>query len=301
VQQILSNTHHRRTFIGLVGCLFIAAALVRYLLLPKFDPTLQLHGLEVIASLIDKLLSSLIITVLIGVIVFWLEPKASREADMSKIEPKQIPILLRDAIPKTERWSFRGGTGRYTRAVTLPTMAEYTRSTRSTKELHIQLINPIDVKLCEKYADYKRSLQGENKNADPWTMTRVRTEIYATILKAIWTVYEFPLLRLQVTLLNSFSSFRLDLSSEYVILTQEDARAFGLKCDKGTYFYEAYRDDLVLTASQGKKLTFSRDPLQFSLASARAHLTEMALIDDLTDELLQSAIGLAEVSKNPYA
>jgi DNA-binding PadR family transcriptional regulator len=43
-------------------------------ILPMFDPQLALAGANLIASLLDKLLSSLLVTVFVGSFVFWLTP-----------------------------------------------------------------------------------------------------------------------------------------------------------------------------------------------------------------------------------
>jgi hypothetical protein len=303
VQRILSNTHYRRAFFTICGLAIALALLVRYTLLPIFDPSLSLNGTQLLASIIEKLLISFIVTIAIGSFIFWLEPEVARKANMNVVDPKEISMLLGAAIQETEKWWFRGGTGRYLRAVTLPKMAETTRSTSSTKELHAQLIDPMDLSICQEYAIYRSGLRSASGDSERWTQERVRKEIYATLLSLFLKAKEYPLLRIQITLLPSFSSFRLDLSSKYVILTKEDQQAPGVRCDHGSYFYNAYLDDLVLTARQGRSITAK--PLTLELLSVefiRQHFTELQLIHDgVDDDLLASVLETARAARNPYA
>ena len=160
----------------------------------------------------------------------------------------------------------------------------------------------MNLSLCQQYAIYRRGLHSASVEREVWTHDRVRKEIYATLLSIFIKAYEYPLLRLQVTLLNSFSTFRLDLSSEYVIMTKEDPQAPGVKCDKGTYFYDAYMNDLALTAVQGRTIKMSSAKLELDISSVRARLSEMELVDaQIPDEILIEAIRSTESPRSPYA
>jgi hypothetical protein len=231
-----------------------------------------------------------------------LEPEVARKANMSSIEPKEISMLLAAAIQPTEKWWFRGGTGRFLRAVTLPKMAELTRNSSSTRELHVQLIDPTELGVCQEYAAYRSGLHSASSDKEQWTQERVRKEIYATLLSLFLKAKEYPLLRIQITLLRSFSSFRLDLSSKYVILTKEDPQAPGVRCDNGSYFYSAYTDDLVLTAKQGRPIAVKPFNSDLSVESVRHHFAELQLVGDgIEDELLLSVLETTKVARNPYA
>lgn len=302
MQQILSNTFRRRSFfiiaILLIGC----ATLVRYFFLPQYDSTLSATVPQFFASFVERLLTSFIVTVLIGLLIFWLEPGVVRRANMSTVDPKEISILLRAAIEPTEKWWFRGGTGRYLRAMTLPEMGKLTRDKSSGKELHVQLIDPRNEFLCEQYANYRRGLHSAKAEEQQWTVDRVRIEVYATILSLFVKAGEYPLLNIHLTLLPLFSSFRLDLSSQYVILTKEDSRAAGLRCDSESEFYIAYRDDLLLTARQGKEITMKPIRTDLNVTSVRHHFADLGLaLDSVTDEFLQSIIKISQAPVNPYA
>ncbi len=301
MQQILSNTSRRRNFLVIAALLIGCACLVRYFVLPSFDASLSTTLPQFYASLVERLLTSFVVTVLIGLLIFWLEPDVVRRASITTVDPKEISTLLRAAIEPTDKWWFRGGTGRYLRAVTLPQMGKLTRDTSSGKELHVQLIDPRNEGLCQQYANYRRGLHSA-KDGEQWTSDRVRKEVYATILSLFVKAGEYPLLNIQLTLLPLFSSFRLDLSSRYVILTKEDPRAPGLRCDIDSEFYIAYRDDLLLTARQGTEIELTPISTNLDLASVRRHFANLALgLDSLSDNFLQSVIQMSKSPVNPYA
>ena len=302
VERILSHTHHRRTFFTLCGCLIVLALVVRYWILPAFDASLSLSGAQLLASVIEKLLMSFIVTIAIGSFLYWLQPEAVRSANMTVVEPKEISSLLVSAIHQTEKWWFRGGTGRYLRAETLPKLAESTRNTSSTRELHVQLIDPLHVAACEGYALYRTGLRSATADNERWTRDRVQREICATLLSLFLKTKQYPLLRVEITLLPSFSSFRIDLSSQYVILTKEDPQAPGVRCDHGSFFYRAYLDDLVLTAKQGKSIAATPISSEVSVESLREHFSQLGLVESsVSEEFLRSVLETAKTARNPYA
>src|SRR5437899_2139026 len=113
MQQILAKAEYRKLFFSFVSILALLLVLLRYVVLPKLDPGLALNGSGVLASILDKLLSSLLVTVFVGSFVFWFTPRVMAEASMDIIQPGEIGPLLRAAMVFTEVWWFRGGTGRY--------------------------------------------------------------------------------------------------------------------------------------------------------------------------------------------
>jgi hypothetical protein len=284
-------------------CLAIALAfLVRYVCLPLLDPTLTLKGAQLAASLVEKVFTSFLVTVLIGCLIFWLEPKIARQATITVVNPKDISGLLATALEDSKEWWFRGGTGRYLRAVTLPTLAERSRNSSSGKRLHVQLLDPANRSICERYANYRRGLRSSAHEAQQWTLERVRAEICGTLLAVFIKVSEYPLLRVEVTLTPTFSSFRIDLSAKYAIITKEDQRAPGVRCDQGSYFYDAYKDDMELTAQMGRSVSIPTVPIDLSLPSVRQAFADLGLeIDDLGDEFLLTSIERAKSPANPYA
>ena len=301
MQQILSNKHYRRSFF-LIVCFALALVFVlRYGWLPRLDPTLTLNGAQLVASVSEKIFSSFLVTVFIGCLIFWLEPKITKQANIAIVNPKDISDLLASALIDSNEWWFRGGTGRYLRAVTLPTMAERSRSSSSIKRLHVQILDPANRSSCELYATYRRGVRSSVSEGQ-WTLERVRAEICATLLVILIKTSQYPLLHVDVTLMPTFSSLRIDLSTKQAVVTKEDQRAPAIRCDQGTYFYDAYKDDMELTAQMGRAMPMIAAPIDTSLAAARQVCVILGLIEtDLTDEFLSTIIKRAKAPVSPYS
>jgi hypothetical protein len=304
MEKILANPRYRRMLLLVVGLLAAVSLLIRFLILPSFDPKLRLAVPAIAAVILDNLFSSVLVTVFIGAFVYWLDPEILRSAKMDSVAAADIARLLEDAMRTTEVWWFRGATGRYLRAVTLPRIADVARRSSSTKEINIQILNPDSESICRQYALYRRSLGSAVNERSNWTYERVRAELYATLLKICIVRVQEPMLRFTVSLANSFSSFRLDLSSAYVVVTKEDPKAPGLRCDHGTYFYKAYHDDMVLSARQCTQVALppqSFDPDSLTTQNVRTLLVSLGFgVQALSNEDLDDIINRAKDSRSPY-
>lgn len=305
LKQILSKKHYRRSFIIIFGVSLMLLIGIRHLVLPLFDSSLRISFIQVIGSLIDGLAVSLIITVVLSTFILWITPDVMSLSRMDVIEPREIRELLEQAMLKTEHWWYKGGCGRYFRAKTLPEIAKNARIKSAFKEIIVLILDPTNDDLCAKYATYRRSL-GSASQDQPWTKERVRNEIYATILETIITKHREPLLRIDLGLTNYFSSFRFDLSSKYVIVTKEDKLAPAMRCDRGTYFYQSYRDEIMLAYNQARKINQLSNIPPLSVSQLNSEKVEKLFLEmgldnqGMNEQDFDEVLNLAKNSKNPY-
>lgn len=282
MENILSKKHYRSSFYTLVVLILLFSIILRFLLLPKYDATLEASVIKFSASLLDGLVISLIVTTLIGSFVFWLTPEIFEKSVMDVIDPKEIGPLLKKAVTDTKTWTYKGACGRYTRATTLPSLASAAKHEGIGRDIRITILNPKNDLLCAEYATYRRSLKSAN-NGHPWTESRVKEEVIATIVSALRFKHEEPLLRIELYLIDHFSAFRLDISDQYVIVTKEDKEASGLRADSGTYFYDSYKDDVRLSERQSIKVIYNKKiPLSDKLTedSLRSLILEAGVIEE---------------------
>ena len=178
------------------------------------------------------------------------------------IKPTQGRFLTHDfeqAIQSTRLWIYKGGTGTYLRAVTLPGNAENALRQRTRREISIEILDPTNVELCDQYGRMRRSLDPKpDRSGETWTTIRVRKESYATILAAAYYRESHGLLDIQLGLSATMSLFRYDLASPYIIIIQEDGTAPALEASSGTYFYNSYLNELRLSFDQSRKLDLER-------------------------------------------
>lgn len=307
MRDILEKEHYKGPFFITIILLFVTIILIRFFLIPIADPLLSLEWPELASSLLDKFATSLIVTIFIGSFIFWLTPKIVKKSKMEVLEPKEISKLLKNATQDSKSWIFKGSTGRYTRSTTLRLMAEAARNESIGRDLRLCLINPANTKLCEEYATYKRSLKSASKS-NPWDIKRVQNEVIATIVSALITQHDEPLLRITIHLVDNFSSFRLDISDFYVVITKEDKEATALRADKGTYFFDSYKDEVRLIERQSKKITINEnisylDKEKFTEQELKDYLLHINILSstDIDKLDLKEISNLIKKPKSPYA
>lgn len=253
MDQIFSKQHYRRTFFGVVVLILLVALLTRFFVLPYFEPAQALTTTALLGSLLDNLVVSLFLAVFLGGFVFWLTPAIVKRSAIEVIAPKEINPLLKSAASATRSWIYKGACGRYTRATTIPKLADAARNEGIGRDISIYILNPKKDDLCKSYATYRRSLKSSTSGC-PWTSQVVKEEIIATAVTALKFQFSEPLLRIRVFFVDHFSAFRLDISDQYVVVTKEDKEASALRADSGTYFYDSYKDDVRLTERQSTEM-----------------------------------------------
>ncbi|MGR6921423.1 hypothetical protein ACU635_44875 [[Actinomadura] parvosata] len=159
-----------------------------------------------------------------------------------------------EARRDTTRWSFKGGTGTYLRAVTLPACVAAARKDKRHLRVSVEIIDPTNVEVCETYAHYRRSLSdAPDGTGETWTTDRARKESYATILAAFWHRQRYGLLDIEVGLSSTMTTFRWDLSSSRLIMTVEDPN-MAMTALADTFYYENCDTELRLSLEQARRV-----------------------------------------------
>lgn len=293
MEEILSKKHYRRTFYIVVLLILALAIVIRFLVLPQHDSKLSSSGAALFASLLDNLVISLFLTVFIGSFIFWLRPEIVKKSTIEVIDPKQINPLLKKATTDTRFWIYKGACGRFTRATTLPKMAEAAKNEGIGRDIRIYLLSPKNEQLCTEYATYRRSLKSASNSA-PWTCEKVQEEVIATAISAMKYQYSEPLLRISIFFVDHFSAFRLDICDQYVVVTKEDKEASALKADSGTYFYNSYKDDVRLTERQSTEIKCC-GKLQIQGELSDEMVQDIIKCADLIDETLLGKISISNI------
>ncbi|MDS0136323.1 MULTISPECIES: hypothetical protein [unclassified Amycolatopsis] len=157
------------------------------------------------------------------------------------------------AMITADMWQFRGGTGSFTRAWTLPALAARAResSTGTHWRVQLQILDPQNLTRCREYAEYRAKLSRRpGTTGEPtWTTEHVQTSCLATIFAAHWhQQHEF--LVVEIRLRSEFSTLRHDISPESIIITNEDSHFPALhirRLDDASALYHAYRADFDLS------------------------------------------------------
>jgi hypothetical protein len=167
----------------------------------------------------------------------------------------EVGQALEEARRNTDRWAFKGGTGTFMRAVTLPECVEVARRKKHTLHVQMEIIDPANEPLCAAYAQFRRSLSDQPDAAgELWTVDRTRKEAYATVLAACWYQRRFSFLTIEVGLSSMMTTFRWDMTPHRLIITQEDPHFPAMMLEPGKYYYEIYSRELMASMRQSRRV-----------------------------------------------
>ncbi|HEX5496389.1 MAG TPA: hypothetical protein VFX70_17640 [Mycobacteriales bacterium] len=171
--------------------------------------------------------------------------------DMSMVRTltwPEVTAALADARRTTDRWVFRGGTGTYIRAKTLPGCVTNSRRDRRGLLVRLEIIDPTNEEVCASYARFRHSLATERD----WTLERTQRESYATVVACCWYRQRYELLDVGIGLSQVMPTLRWDLSGSGLLVTQEDPRKPALLVERGKLLYEYFHTELRKSFEQAR-------------------------------------------------
>lgn len=164
------------------------------------------------------------------------------------------------ARQNTDRWWFKGGTGTFLRAVTLPECFQEAQRRRRTLAIKIDIVNPADEQTCAAYARFRQAFAQrlDVVPGDGWSPERTRKESYATVLAACWYRQRLDALEIDVYLSSVVPTLRFDLSDAHLIITQDDRRRVNLLVERDRPLYDYYVTELHQAREQAVALDLRR-------------------------------------------
>ncbi|MEU0500832.1 hypothetical protein ACQP0C_15785 [Nocardia sp. CA-129566] len=208
----------------------------------------------------------------------------------------------------TEQWLFKGGTGTYLRAVTLRECVENARREQRPLRIQVEVLDPTNEQLCKTYAQFRSSLVPEaDRTGELWTTERTRKESFATVLAACWYRQRFTFLTIDVGLSTVMTTFRWDLSSSCVIVTQDNPNTPALMFERDKPYYRDFNRELVASFKQARQVPLSRSE-ELPLADEPSVDQTRGLFDALglalpasyTDRDVADIVRRALQPRNPY-
>lgn len=306
MNEILRKKHTRNVFYTSMVLLILFAIVLRYRVLPYYYPDTASDFGGFYAFFLNGIVTSLLVTIIIGSFMYWIQPKAMSNAKIEIEDQNALKEMFEAAFSSSEIWYYKGGCGRYFRTTTLPELASSAREKSQSREILVVILDPMNNDLCEKHAIYRSGMASQQIEKDKWNLSKVRAELFATIISTVVTQAQEPLLRLSISLCPHYSSFRIDLSDSYAVITKEDRNAPAIICHRGTYFYKSYKDEVILSLNQSNMLGKIKEA-KFKLTEIQAEnvkdvLTELGLEHPCLDVQMLSRIAkICREKDNPYA
>jgi hypothetical protein len=216
----------------------------------------------------------------------------------------EVALAHERARRTTTRWVFKGGTGTYLRAVTLPECVLEAQRQRRSLTMKIDIINPADEQVCAAYARF-RSTFGPGPDDAQWTVERTRKEAYATVVAASWHRQRLDTLEVDVHLSSVAPALRFDLSDSCLIITQDDPSRVSLCVERDRPLYDYYVTELHQSREQAVKLDL-REAVRLAdeptVDEVRRLLDRLGLPlpPSFTDRDVGDIIDKALRAENPY-
>jgi hypothetical protein len=221
---------------------------------------------------------------------------------------QEVAHALDEARRSTDIWVFKGGTGTYMRAVTLPECVGHARRGRRPLRVRMEIVDPANTDACDRYARFRRSLSHQpDGTGEIWTSERVRKESYATVLAGAWWRRQYDLLEVEIGLAPTMTTLRWDLSASRVIITQEDPSSPALMIERPRFYYDRVSTELRTSHEQARKVNLdqandaplSEEPTVDEVQKFFLKLG-MHLPSSFTDRDVSDVIRRALYPKNPY-
>ncbi|MGA8117468.1 MAG: hypothetical protein WCA46_27845 [Actinocatenispora sp.] len=197
-----------------------------------------------------------------GEVVTQARAALARQSMVQVLDSGEIRSALTDAWSDTDRWHFKGGTGAHLHAVTLPACIESARRRKGGLQVRLEILDPLDETACRRYAAYRTALSTSGRGTaggEQWTLDTTRKESFATILAACWYQQHNSLLDLEVRLSPVMTTFRWDMSSRWIMVTEEDPKAPALLIDRGTFYYDRWATELSASLAQARPVPIGTD------------------------------------------
>lgn len=303
MNNILTNKYLRRAFWIACCSVLVVLGFIKYLFIGELIETSP-HWLKFASGMMEALVAAIITTIGVGSFIFYLTPKLDPKYGTEFLSSNEFNDYFNSVLKATNEWHFRGGFGRYLRTTVLPSLNKIASDNRSPVTIKAQILNPKNDKLCQLHADLRNSVKNVDNKKD-WTIDDVKENLYSTIVAC--AIYESnnQYLDISVFLNNFFSTDRVDICTDYGIVTKEDRKVPGLKFSKDSSHYRAYLGDLSVTQKQADVV--NKLPKKWTIGKLQGGdvekiLEELGFAESaFQDENYARVASIVNKGENPYA
>lgn len=265
--------HHKKTFIALLGLIYVMSILIAHY---QFGQKLSDIFLDQVKSI-----ASALITALFGLMMIIPFIPRKEKGEIIEIPAQKITAEFDKLLASATRWQYQGNFGRYLRGKVLPTLA----SNNNNIQVKACLIDPADEQLCAKHAEYKGDINAIDKGKK-YDSEAVSLEIMVTIVIAAWYARNKSM-DISIYLSGKFDPIRIDGNDEAMILTVEDRRSPALMITKKHFTASHFNLQMKTAQNQARKI---------DLCGMR-HGIQLAHIDSQDVENVLKSAGLEDICK----
>jgi hypothetical protein len=276
---ILSSPYQRRviaTFSIICILVLIAALFVIYFFAP------ETRGWKLVSDILVALTTSAAFAFASAVFLYFFTDPFDLEAS-TQVLPKDIGPTLNTLASNAANYKLNVRTGRHFRADVLPLLSKKAREQRMPMRIEVILLDFRNQSMCRRYAEYRK-----------YDTEYVQHEILATILMLIEASNANPFLEIELYLSSRLSTFRLDGSSDEVIITREDAVDYAARYSRSNPNYAAFMNEFSWVQKEAERM--QDDPTTNRLPTT----LNVLFPNDVLDRSLVDRAERAKSEASPY-
>ena len=234
---IMSSPFQRRLLFFFTLAIIAGSCLLLYVI---YAVTSDSRGWNLIIALLSGVIGSAIFALLSAFFIYYFFTDPLAADAISQLLPRDIGASLKRIANGATEYKLYVRTGRHFRSVILPLLVQRSQQRRMPINIEVILLDFRDIELCNKYAAYRKSSSFDGTDWDP---SYVRIEIMATILSLLYVANNN--IRIDLYLSKRLSTFRLDGTSDEIIITREDPRDDASRYPRSHQRFAAFQQEFL--------------------------------------------------------
>lgn len=246
----LTSQYARRWFFGGFSFLIAVCLLVVWIVEANF--TWPIAKEIAVSVLIELVANSLIILAFYVLYLYFIGANtAVREVNVTR--PQDIGERMRALPLDVRHYMFWGRSGSFFRSYPLLELDKQARENKRSIIVDVLLPDPDDGRLIKSYSDIMKAL-GEEPGDNPLLL-----HVLATCMACAIVSSNNKHLEVRVHLSRFLPAFRVDLSDNGAILTQDDKKKSALYFEYGSEFYDMFRSTVTNERDVSRAVTWDKN------------------------------------------
>ena len=286
---ILSSPSQRRHFL-FASCVVLFVCIIAIVAIAYLAPSTPVWS--ALIGLFNSIVASGAFALVSGLYMFFFFVDPNDISAQSALLPRDIGQRLQSIATRARDYKIFVRTGRHFRAEVLPILVKQARKKRRPIRVEVVLLDPLNVIMCEKYANYRKASSFDHHL---WDVSYVRKEILATILTLLKVSNDYPdLVMIHLFLSGRLSTFRIEGSSDEILVTREDPKDTASRYLDSHDNFAAFVTEFVWIRDEAKRMTNAETGmLPPTLREIFGDNSEIASLENLADQ--------AVTAPSPYA
>ena len=246
---VISSPYQRKLFIFTSSLIISVSIIVSWVL---YYITPETRGWNIIIDFLVAIVASATFALVSAMYIAFFFRDPFEIASAVKILPQDIDQTLIQMAQKATDYKLFVRTGRHFRAEILPVLIKSAERSRRPVRIEVILLDFRADEICERYANYRKNASFDGSL---WTKKYVQKEILATIMSLIDAASTHnSLVSVNLYLSRRLSTFRIDGSSDEIIITREDPKDIASRYRRDDSDYSAFLSEFAWIRDEAVKM-----------------------------------------------